>query len=122
MVCDQEFQSFLKMDASRFFNIHDKDGDGFISKTVRARAVIGEGMSMHGIDSIACLCACLYRKSSIDLCVYENGNPRALTQIYMQEYYNNNDAGIFSFGDLFVYDRVCDQGLVMSDESIITRR
>ena len=40
----------------------------------------------------------------------------------MQEYLTNSDVGLFSFKDLFVYDRVCDQGLVLSDESIITRR
>jgi hypothetical protein len=32
----QEFQSYLRMDASHFFKLHDKNLDGYISKTVCA--------------------------------------------------------------------------------------
>jgi hypothetical protein len=40
-----------------------------LAKRYFAKAVRYGRMTMRGIESFACLCACLYFKSSLDLCV-----------------------------------------------------
>jgi hypothetical protein len=56
------------------------------------------------------------------MCVILCVRVRACVRVCVQEYLSNSDYGIFSFDDLVVYDRVCDQGLVLSDETINTGR